>query len=105
MKGAEAKAEITKKLLETFEGSFLYNGGKEIRIPFNEAEAGDVQIKITLTCAKENVMNPDMGTVDNIKPIKMVIGVDVAEIPSSATTEITDEEKQKVKDLLDSLNF
>lgn len=102
MKGAEAKAEITKKLLETFEGSFLYNGGKEIRIPFNEAEAGDVQIKITLTCAKENVMNPDVSATNSITSLT---GEEPVVIESTANATITDEEKQKVKDLLDSLNF
>lgn len=47
-KGATEKEFITQKILETFENSFIY--GKEIRIPI-----GDVQIKATLTCAKENV--------------------------------------------------
>ena len=49
-KGADEKLQITKKILSTFDGSFLYNDGKEVRIPI-----GDVQIKVTLTCAKENV--------------------------------------------------
>ena len=48
-KGATEKEFITQKILETFENSFIYNN-KEIRIPI-----GDVQIKATLTCAKENV--------------------------------------------------
>ena len=47
-RGAEEKEVITQKILETFSNSFIY--GKEIRIPIN-----DVQIKVTLTCAKENV--------------------------------------------------
>ena len=34
LKGTIAKKEITDKILATFEGSFLYNDGKEIRIPF-----------------------------------------------------------------------
>ena len=53
-KGAESKAAVTKKILETFAGSFTYNDGKEIRIPCQEA-GETVQIKVTLTCAKENV--------------------------------------------------
>ena len=32
-RGADSKLEITRKILETFEGSFLFNDGKEIRIP------------------------------------------------------------------------
>lgn len=47
-KGATEKELVIQKILETFENSFVY--GKEIRVPVN-----DVQIKITLTCAKENV--------------------------------------------------
>ena len=53
-KGAIAKQEVSKKILETFVGSFLYNDGKEIRIPCNE-NGEIVQIKVALTCAKENV--------------------------------------------------
>lgn len=47
-KGAAEKEVVIQKILETFENSFVY--GKEIRVPVN-----DVQIKVTLTCAKENV--------------------------------------------------
>lgn len=53
-KGSIAKADITKKILETFEGSFLYNGDKEIRIPFEE-NGEYIEIKVALTCAKEAV--------------------------------------------------
>lgn len=47
-KGAVEKDIITSKILEVFEGAFIYS--KEIRIPVN-----DVQIKVSLTCAKDNV--------------------------------------------------
>lgn len=53
-RGAESKLKIQKQILEAFPGSFLYNDGKEIRIPV--PEGGEiVQIKVALTCAKENV--------------------------------------------------
>ena len=51
-KGAEAKQIVTKKLLEMFDSAFEY--GKELRIPMTEG-GEQVQIKVTLTCAKENV--------------------------------------------------
>lgn len=51
-KGAEAKQIVTKKILEAFDGAFEY--GKELRIPMTEG-GEQVQIKVTLTCAKENV--------------------------------------------------
>lgn len=53
-KGQASKAQITNKLLEIFDGAFLYNDGKEIRVPLIE-DGNEVQIKVTLTCAKDNV--------------------------------------------------
>ena len=52
-RGTESKNIITQKILQTFEGAFIY-GGKEIRIPLQE-NGERVEIKLTLTCAKENV--------------------------------------------------
>ena len=51
-RGTEAKQIITDKILQIFEGSFIY--GKEIRVPLQE-NGERVEIKVTLTCAKENV--------------------------------------------------
>jgi hypothetical protein len=51
-KGTAAKAEVTQKILETFDGAFVYD--KEIRVPMIE-DGVEVQIKVTLTCAKTNV--------------------------------------------------
>ena len=89
-KGSQAKSEITKKLLETFENSFIYD--KEIRIPIME-DGNLVQIKCVLTCAKVNVEN----------------GGDVV-IPSTSTltnisAELTEQEKKETADLLASLNL
>lgn len=52
LKGAISKELVTKKILETFEGSFLND--KEIRIRCIE-DGAEVQIKVTLTAAKTNV--------------------------------------------------
>jgi len=53
-KGSQLKNEITQKILTTFPSSFIYNDGKEIRI--NGMEDGqELQIKVTLTCAKTMV--------------------------------------------------
>ena len=53
-KGQQFKKEVQSKILETFSGSFLYNDAKEIRIcGYENGEI--VQIKVALTCAKENV--------------------------------------------------
>ena len=53
-KGAISKIEITKKILEMFEGSFTYNGGKEIRIPLIE-EGEEIQISF------ENPLLDELG--------------------------------------------
>ena len=98
-RGSFAKQEITNKILETFEGSFLYNGGKELRIPV--VENGDVvQIKVTLTCAKVNVEN---GADVAIPSVEKKAQAEVMD--GTDPTHLTEEEKQKVNDLLKSLNL
>lgn len=91
-RGSQAKEAITQKLLSTFEGSFAYD--KEIRIPFNE-NGEEVQIKVTLTCAKENV------SAGNDKATPM------AGTPTQSTTrlEITPEEAENVRSIIDKLGL
>ena len=90
-KGAEAKQIITKKILETFEGSFQYD--KEIRIPI--VENGEVvQIKVTLTCAKVNVENGS----DNALP-------EQSNVAAANNLDLTDEEKSEVVDLISRLGL
>lgn len=60
-RGAAAKEYIKNKILEMFDEAFTYSNGKELRIPFNEG-GSEVQIKVTLTAAKDNV-SPDGGGV------------------------------------------
>ena len=97
-KGSDEKVIVTKGILEKFEGSFVYNDSKEIRIP-----VGDVQIKVTLTCAKENV-SPDGETV-------LDAGADgdfpapKGEVAAPKFAEPTQEEKEKVQSMLAKLNF
>ena len=100
-RGAQAKNEVMQKILETFSGSFKYNDGKEIRVPI--MEAGDlVQIKVTLTCAKENV---EVGA-DNAVPGDFPAPKMTAPTPQSNTpVQPTEDEKQKVADLLKSLGL
>lgn len=101
-KGAIAKEFIKEKLLETFEGSFVYNNGKEVRIPYEE-NGELVQIKISMTCAKEpvSVGGADMG------------GAAVASLTAPTSNfpkpkelvEPTDAEKKNVEDLLAALGL
>lgn len=91
-RGSQAKAEITQKILEQFQGSFVYD--KEIRIPI--LENGEViQIKVALTAAKVNVENGSDTAVPANAP---------AAVPASSTS-ITEEEKREVADLLASLDL
>lgn len=101
-KGATAKKEVFEKMLEVFEGSFMYNGGKELRIDCEE-ESGPVQIKVTLTAAKEpvSVGGAEMGgaavasqtapTSNFPKPKELV--------------EPTDAEKKNIESLLKALDL
>lgn len=90
-KGAESKQTITNKILEVFPGSFLYNGGKEIRIPMIEG-GEQVQIKVALTCAKINVESGD----DTAMP---------GTISTKESTELTKEEVKDVRNLIDELGL
>ena len=101
VKGSILKQEITKKILATFPGSFLYNDGKEIRI--DGVEQGlRTQIKITLTCAKEPVDNEDAEgatfTSDEM-PVPQVSKNE--KVPD----EPTEEEKARLKKLLEGLGL
>ena len=87
-RGSLAKEELTKKLLETFEGSFVV--GKDIRIPMIE-NGETLEIKIALTCAKDVIGSA--GT--------SVTGSDKATVSAS----ITEEEKKEVKNLIEELNL
>lgn len=90
-KGAFAKENITEQILKTFEGSFL--NGKEIRIPFIE-EGNLVQIKVALTCAKDNIPNPNEGVEGAPPPEESV-----------DKYKITKEEKEEVIDLMKAFNL
>ena len=100
-KGAQSKAEVTKVILAAFNGSFLYNDGKEIRIPMIE-DGAEVQIKVALTCAKENVesgsdiaMPGDFPAPVNAKPT----------VTTNQPVAPSDDEKAKVAALFKSLGL
>lgn len=100
-RGAQAKSDVMQKILETFSGSFKYNEGKEIRVPV--MEGGElVQIKITCTCAKENVEIGADAAIPGDFPAPKTTA------PTPERTEpvaVSDAEKQKVADLLKQLGL
>ena len=99
-RGAESKAIITKNILEKFEGSFLYNDGKEIRIPIQE-NGEEIQIKVTLTAAKENVY---LGQ-DNATPGATPINFEDNKPVEQKIVEPTQEEKNNVKKLMETFGL
>ena len=98
-KGAESKSKISEKLLATFPGSFI--NGKEIRIPMME-DGNLIEIKVTLTAAKDVIGGAAASdAVEASSTAGEVSSTDGAPLP----TEPTDEEKQKVADLLSALGL
>ena len=94
VKGTDTKKYITDKILSTFEGSFLCNDGKEIRIP--KMENGElVQIKVALTCAKTNV---EMGA-DAVLPGENK--TENGNVTNDQPIEVSQAEKEKVQKLVD----
>jgi hypothetical protein len=104
-KGQIAKDEITKKILETFNGSFKYD--KEIRVPMLE-NGEQIQIKITLTAAKVNV-EPDgdiaLPGADNVVGNRIEFDDIAAPAQVAKVIEPTAEEKQNIADLLKSIGL
>ena len=102
-RGSVLKQEVTTKILAAFPGSFLYNDGKEIRI--NGVEDGqNLQIKVTLTCAKVAVEGGD----DTILPgEKTAATADVKPIETNEKIpqEPTAEEKERLTTLLNRLGL
>ena len=107
-RGTESKSYITKKLLETFEGSFLYNDGKEIRIPLKE-DGEIVQIKVTLTCAKTNVSTEDSTPVEfKTTPAANAsneLNFEDTPAPSPAEINTTPEERANIARLVEKFNI
>ena len=91
-RGQKIKAQITQKILDTFEGSFIND--KEIRI-CGEEDGYPVQIKVTLTAAKENIDNPN-EVIRMPQPTESANTVEVS---------ITSEEKKTVAQLLAGLGL
>lgn len=103
-KGTIAKQEIIKEILSHFEGAFLYNDGKEIRIPWIE-EGEDIQIKVALTCAKTNVEPGEDNAIPGANKISKQESLDFSDNVPKKYTPPTMDEKEKVEELLSKLNL
>ena len=97
VKGAQAKANITEKILETFPGSFVYE--KEIRVPYVE-DGVNGQIKIVLTAAKNLIESDSSDSITENSTNK-----DFSEVNEKIPQEPSTEEKERLKILLDKLGL
>ena len=99
-RGANEKLEIQKKILEMFPGAFPYD--KHIRVPM-----GDVQIKITLTAAKD-IVGAGADTAVPGEKVEVVTGLSADGPVTSQRTEMrepTEAEKNNISELLKMLNL
>lgn len=99
-KGTEAKSAISEKILDIFPNAFEY--GKELRIPYEE-NGEEVQIKVTLTCAKVNVSNPNLETSENSEEDNAV-----SPSPSTSPRDLSEpsvEEKETLEELISKLHL
>lgn len=103
VKGSIAKQEIGEIILQNFKDSFYFNGGKEIRIPWEE-NGSTIQIKIQMTAAKDNVYPDGAGEID-APAVSEGHARDTDITPTSTLVEPTEEEKHNVEALLKALNL
>lgn len=99
-RGQEEKLIVINKIKEVFPEAFEYD--KTIRIPI-----GDVQIKVALTCAKDNVEPGGDTAVPGIKATKVTIaeGAEPVFEDVSAAVEPSEEELNAVSNLMESLGL
>lgn len=87
-RGAIAKEKLTKAITTIFKNSFV--NGKEIRVPIDDG--GEiVEIKISLTAAKDSLLNMSNGSFEVELGEKELI---------EYVANLTDEEKNEIIELL-----
>ena len=99
-RGAEEKQIVIDKIKEVFPEAFEYD--KVIRIPI-----GDVQIKVALTCAKDNVESGGDTAVPGVKATKVTIaeGAEPVFEDVSKTIEPSQSELDAVNNLMNQLGL
>ena len=100
-RGQEEKLIVINKIKEVFPEAFEYD--KTIRIPI-----GDIQIKVALTAAKDNVEPGGDTAVPGVKATKVVAIANGAEPvfeDVSAAVEPSAEELNAVSSLMESLGL
>lgn len=94
-KGSEAKNIIFTKMQEIYPDAFWEDQGKILRIPITE-NGNRVEIKVTLTAAKNNLGGETVNSAFENTPV-LPIKIDVSEP--------TQEEKENISRLIASLGL
>ena len=109
-KGSVAKAELFAKIQEIFPNAFWEDEGKILRVPMSE-EGNRVEIKITLTAAKNNLGGDDVpGAFGSAAPVPKTqpSGFNESNMPAPAATEsleMTQEETNNVVRMMAALGL
>lgn len=102
-RGTESKNKIFTKLMEAYPNAFWEDEGKILRVPLDE-NGTRVEIKITLTAAKNNLGGE---VAESAFPEESPVKSDFMPAPAAPNkeTEVTPEEKENVRKLIESLNL
>lgn len=110
-KGQAAKQEAFAKMLEMFPDSFLYNDNKELRINTTE-DGNDIQLKVVITCAKTPVSEGEENAIPGASfpepkstTKTKVVGLSADEAVTEQVVEATEDEKQKISNLMAELGI
>ena len=110
-KGQAAKQEAFAKMLEMFPDSFLYNDNKELRINTTE-DGNDIQLKVVITCAKTPVSEGEENAIPGASfpepkatTKTKVVGLSADEAVTEQVLEATEDEKQKISNLMAELGI
>lgn len=110
-KGQAAKQEAFAKMLEMFPDSFLYNDNKELRINTTE-DGNDIQLKVVITCAKTPVSEGEENAIPGASfpepkatTKTNIVGLSADGAVTEQVVEATEDEKQKISNLMAELGI
>ena len=101
-RGTESKNIVFNKLQEVFKDTFWEDEGKILRIPLTEG-GERIEIKVSLTAAKTN-LGEGIASAFEVTPIKSA-GIPSTEATEPVNTEISQEEKDNIRNLIASLGL
>ena len=102
-KGNASKEIIFQKILDTFKDSFMADA-KTLRIPMEE-NGEPIEIKVTLTAAKDIIGSAAVGEDHDWSDPKDTPKSTSIGTATPAAAEPTQEEKENVQRMLESLGF